>query len=75
MNMHTCKTCYRQFNDSGMKENAAGKISDMCRNCYEIVGKGPGYDSAHSDKEVEEWFTGTRERREELELKKDNYAW
>lgn len=63
-----CKTCFREYRDpSFMQKNASGEISDQCKTCYDMIGKGPGYSSLHTDAEVEIWFEGTKERREKIE--------
>lgn len=62
-----CKHCYRERQASDMRWNAADEISDMCLTCYDMIGKGPGYNSVHSDAEIEVWFEGTKERREKYE--------
>lgn len=65
--MFICTSCYREYRDASfMAQNAIGQPSQQCKTCYDILGKGPGYSSAHTDQEAEEWFNGLKERKEEL---------
>ena len=61
-----CKTCYREFEDSEMARDMSGQITTQCRTCEGMLGKGPGYANEYSEKEMEEWFEGVTERREQL---------
>lgn len=66
--MIVCTSCYREYRDeSFMQKNATGEPSNQCKTCYDMIGKGPGYSSFHTDAEVEVWFENTTERRKKYE--------
>ena len=62
-----CKTCYRASLEKEMMRNVAGRLTDQCKKCYDIIGKGPGYDSAVSEEEANKWFEDSNERKKGLE--------
>ena len=49
-----------------MKKNLVGIVSSNCNTCYDIIGKGPGYDDVLSGYEAEKWLQGTSVRKEQL---------
>lgn len=63
---YICGICYREFEEGMMKKFASGEISNQCTNCYNIIGKGPGYSNNSSEDEDRKWFENTNERREKL---------
>lgn len=72
MAMYSCTTCYREFNEDNMVRNASGRISELCKTCKEILGKGPGYAYTSSKEFDEKWFEGIDERKLELDKRLSN---
>ncbi len=66
----TCKTCYRSEPEIKMKLNAAGNASEQCTTCYDMIGKGAGYDDGmYSEKDINDWLAGKEDRKLGLEVK------
>lgn len=62
--MYTCEHCYREFEEKDMIKNLGGRVSDSCRTCYDMIGKGGGYgDSTYSEDDINNWFEGRIERK------------
>lgn len=62
--MKICGECYRETKDEDMALNVSGEKSLICGTCSQMLGKGAGYASYFTDKEIEDWFKGTGDRRE-----------
>lgn len=63
-----CTTCYRSFeNKEDMVVNVSGEISNICKTCKNILGKGAGYADKSSDDFSEKWFEGIEERKSALD--------
>lgn len=63
---YICKLCYREFNESEMIKNIIGEITDYCRTCNGILGKGVGYGNTMSEQQIDEWLTDIDKRKKLL---------
>lgn len=66
---YICKLCYREFNESEMVKNVAGSITDYCRTCNDILGKGVGYADTMSEEEINLWLADTDKRKASIKDK------
>lgn len=63
-----CKLCYREVEESEMKKNFVGELTDYCNTCASIIGDGAGYKNTVSEQKADEWLTGIAERKQQLTL-------
>ena len=63
-----CKLCYREVEEEDMQKNFVGEITDYCRTCSAIIGKGSGYSGSMSNEQADKWLTGIDERKQQLTL-------
>lgn len=67
-----CETCYRKFSIDKIARDSSGNLSKMCSTCKGYIGKGPGYSDTGTEEDMEKWFNGIKERKEEIEKVANN---